>query len=389
MKQKLLLFAFASLLSTSGVLAQITGEDGLYEVAITAENATAGTYTISESTDYTYLVIVPTKPYMGENAVSYGISDGTNKVGGHWGFAWGGWQQNRASVLKIGGETTKMYANYEETEISNNDFTVALATSSIDFKNLKELYVTNGGGDDAITSHELSAIYFTNEKPHYENRYNYRDADYYREIATNGTWGTICLPYNSAICGAYAYEVAGVDSKENPTKLYLNRVYGLLKAGKAYIFQTNTALKANADNYGFDNGGGVFFYKAGATTKEAATDEALVGNLSADNKYVAGADKYIMQGGVWKKAPEEENSQTCWVGQYKAYLDMSKVEEYTAEGASAKGFIVAGVEGETTGINSAKAEQTESDVIYNLNGARVSNPQKGIYIKNGKKFVVK
>jgi hypothetical protein len=39
-----------------------------------------------------------------------------------------------------------------------------------------------------------------------------------------------------------------------------------------------------------------------------------------------------------------------------------------------------------TGIRPIKAVQTESN-IYNLNGRRVQNPQKGIYIQNGKKFV--
>jgi len=39
-----------------------------------------------------------------------------------------------------------------------------------------------------------------------------------------------------------------------------------------------------------------------------------------------------------------------------------------------------------TGIRQIKAVQTEGD-IYDLRGQRVQNPQKGIYIKNGKKFV--
>ena len=39
-----------------------------------------------------------------------------------------------------------------------------------------------------------------------------------------------------------------------------------------------------------------------------------------------------------------------------------------------------------TGIRPIKAVQTEGD-IYDLSGKRVQNPQKGIYIKNGKKFV--
>ena len=39
-----------------------------------------------------------------------------------------------------------------------------------------------------------------------------------------------------------------------------------------------------------------------------------------------------------------------------------------------------------TGIRPIKAVQTEGD-IYDLSGKRVQNPQRGIYIKNGKKFV--
>ena len=45
----------------------------------------------------------------------------------------------------------------------------------------------------------------------------------------------------------------------------------------------------------------------------------------------------------------------------------------------------------TTGIRivSSEANTQMNDGIYNLQGVRVENPQKGIYIKNGKKYVVK
>ena len=43
-----------------------------------------------------------------------------------------------------------------------------------------------------------------------------------------------------------------------------------------------------------------------------------------------------------------------------------------------------------TGIETVKnAEQLNNDVIYNLQGVRVNKAQKGIFIKNGKKFVIK
>lgn len=42
-----------------------------------------------------------------------------------------------------------------------------------------------------------------------------------------------------------------------------------------------------------------------------------------------------------------------------------------------------------TGINNINAEKGNEDVYYNLRGEKVSNPTKGIYIKNGKKYLLK
>ena len=47
------------------------------------------------------------------------------------------------------------------------------------------------------------------------------------------------------------------------------------------------------------------------------------------------------------------------------------------------------VEDETTAIESINATEAAEGEIYNLQGVRVNGAQKGIYIKNGKKFIVK
>ena len=47
------------------------------------------------------------------------------------------------------------------------------------------------------------------------------------------------------------------------------------------------------------------------------------------------------------------------------------------------------VDGETNGINNVKQTGEQNDQYYNLRGLRVETPSKGIYIKNGKKVVVK
>lgn len=47
-------------------------------------------------------------------------------------------------------------------------------------------------------------------------------------------------------------------------------------------------------------------------------------------------------------------------------------------------------EGETTGINavSSSADKTDAE-WYDLSGRRVAQPAKGIYVKNGRKVIVK
>jgi hypothetical protein len=43
----------------------------------------------------------------------------------------------------------------------------------------------------------------------------------------------------------------------------------------------------------------------------------------------------------------------------------------------------------TTGIEKSQSTTHESQFIYDLHGKRVLNPVKGIYIRNGKKLVIK
>lgn len=45
---------------------------------------------------------------------------------------------------------------------------------------------------------------------------------------------------------------------------------------------------------------------------------------------------------------------------------------------------------ETTTVEGVEVSTTQTDVYYNLKGVRIARPtQKGIYLKNGKKFIVK
>ena len=65
-----------------------------------------------------------------------------------------------------------------------------------------------------------------------------------------------------------------------------------------------------------------------------------------------------------------------------------KVVAFTAmakNGVSIWGYKYA----EATGIQRVTSRQSDDSDYYDLRGMKVANPQKGIYIKNGKKIVIK
>ena len=59
--------------------------------------------------------------------------------------------------------------------------------------------------------------------------------------------------------------------------------------------------------------------------------------------------------------------------------------------SSARGFLGFGGDGNTTGIQLPEAVIIEGDgPIYDLSGRIITGqPQKGVYVKNGKKVVIK
>ena len=74
------------------------------------------------------------------------------------------------------------------------------------------------------------------------------------------------------------------------------------------------------------------------------------------------------------------------IAAWKAYLP---VEGYNAEAAGARGLTLVFDDGNTTSISEINNATTADNAIYTLSGAHVKNPAKGLYIKNGKKVIVK
>ena len=91
------------------------------------------------------------------------------------------------------------------------------------------------------------------------------------------------------------------------------------------------------------------------------------------------------------------------VGAHKSYLQIltSYLTPKSGARGMSEGFVIGEREGEvialtlgagdgeTTGIKAVGEYKGDAEVIYNLNGQRVENPGKGLYIINGQKVVMK
>ena len=128
-----------------------------------------------------------------------------------------------------------------------------------------------------------------------------------------------------------------------------------------------------------------------ATETGASNANSLLGQSAGGTKQivdVAGQTNYILasKGGniVFSKALA--NGENKNISMNKAYLSIPA-------GSPVNQFALSfGDEGETTGINAIEAGQAGSTAapVYDLSGRRISQPAtRGIYIRGGKKFMVK
>lgn len=188
-------------------------------------------------------------------------------------------------------------------------------------------------------------------------------------------YGTICLPFAaSKPSNATVYDVVGyAETAGSPSALYLEAV-DAMEAGKAYVFKSGNAEDITFTKTGTDDN----------MVSPAESTNMLHGQFSGTS-YVP-QYSYILVGTQWKKVTVA-NQNT--VSNYRAYLTLTEDLKVTIPPAGARIMNLDG--GETTGIESVQGAlfMANGSEIYDLSGRRVSQPTKGIYVKNGKKYIVK
>ncbi len=173
--------------------------------------------------------------------------------------------------------------------------------------------------------------------------------------------------YNSYCCDK-DLDVSGVTD----AKFY---VVSSITASEATLTQVTTGIPAG-EGFLIEGSGTANISVPVAATTPTATGSKLVGVTTATS---IEAGNYILKSDGSSFVP-------CTAGTLpanKAYLKKDDVP------ATAKEFLMIVEDAVVTGINEVQAENSVNGPIYNLNGARVSNPQKGVYIMNGRKVIVK
>lgn len=186
--------------------------------------------------------------------------------------------------------------------------------------------------------------------------------------AFNQGWNAVVLPFDAeAFDGAQIaeFDTETADADHNITVTF--KKADSFKANVPYLVNFPAAVAAGKVFMG------VKFEPA--EVKVSGTYFDFVGTYTAGEVVKAG--DYVISGGQLKKA--------------SAAINLKGTRSFfQAKTSNARSLTLAFDDGTTTGISEElRVNSEEFAPVYNLNGQRVENTSKGLYIKNGKKVVIK
>ena len=184
-------------------------------------------------------------------------------------------------------------------------------------------------------------------------------------------WGTYCSPYkldlSDAATEVQAYAITGYNASEGT--ITLAKVSGVVSAKTPLVIKGEAGSKkiAISDETPSDPSTNLLTGYLSPTYYDGDRTTNTVFGLSSGNfhKLTAGT-----------------------IPANRAVLSMSSTEADKIPAEARLTFII-DEEGETTGVKTIEKRQVTIDGYYNLNGQRVAQPTKGLYIVNGRKVVIK
>lgn len=191
---------------------------------------------------------------------------------------------------------------------------------------------------------------------------------------TASTYYTTCLPNNvSATDGIEVYEFTEYNESESKIK-FTKKADGNINKNTPYLLKATKDVElvvVGTDDLGLNDING----------------SKTVGNLTFKGNGVSFKPESNSFVGLTIEGKFAPLSTSATVGAFRAYFDFSSTTTPDADAAAAHYSLIFD-DGETTGIDNIDGTQIDG-TFYNLQGQKVNNPKKGLYIINGKKVIVK
>ena len=181
--------------------------------------------------------------------------------------------------------------------------------------------------------------------------------------------------------GCTAYIITGVTPSGSVTTPD-QAVVKAFTAGKIIPKQTGFVLQGPANS--------TVTYEANVTgTEESVAGNLLIGTATEQQFSATGKRFYILANGDQGMGFYKQGTRGGMSIKLKAHRAGLRLDESVARAKSIVfDFDTARQEAETTGIQNVPTNgEQQDDVVYDLQGRRVTNPTHGIYIINGKKVI--
>lgn len=210
------------------------------------------------------------------------------------------------------------------------------------------------------------------------------NVSYSRDMKDN-QWGTLCLPFAinpNAYSDCSFYQLSSVDNEKQ--EIVLSKIDDQnsgIAAGTPVLVRRNAAVDGISISVKEDKDGEGVAMSNAVLTGSKAGDYSLVGTLTTsnaltDNCYIINNDKFWNVGDLIKSG----KATTVKVGAFRSYL------EANTPSAQARMLSLSIGDNDTTAIDVLNAADDGEAEIYDLNGHRLPDLQKGVNIvKRGNK----
>jgi len=228
-----------------------------------------------------------------------------------------------------------------------------------------------------------------------------------------GQWNTMTLPFDitvkelSQILGYAVVNVvdeAGYTTTESGAPVYkfnltMKGGYGkdVLPANKPFVVKTTDALAQIVNNQSIINFGSK---KIVAPTDDDFEGVPAGGNSTFKPAYEVKEVSSANNGKIWFELGNSKNwayiksdSEAKWnIVPFEGFIDQNNT---TAQNPQAAIFLMEDIDGTVTAIKGVEVDdvngQKNVEGMYNLNGMKLNSvpTQKGVYIQNGKKVIIK